>query len=894
MSSSPIFFRSGLLLLLSILFLLTLAPTPSQSAVSSIDLGSEWLKVAVVNLKPGQTPISIAINEMSKRKSPVLVAFQNGNRLIGEEAAGLTARYPDRVISHIRDLVGKPFDYVKSYIESMYLPFQLVDDSRGGVGVRIEDGDVAYSGEELAAMVLGFAVELATVHSKGKVKDIVITVPAYFGQAERKGLIQAAELAGINVLSLVNEHSGAALQYGIDKDFSNGSRNVVFYDMGASSTYAALVHFSAYNAKEYGKSVSVNQFQVKDVRWDPQLGGQTMESRLVEHFADEFNKQLGTGFDVRKSPKAMAKLKKQVKRTKEILSANTMAPISVESLYDDRDFRSTITREKFEELCEDLWEKSLIPLKKVLEHSGLKVEDVYAVELIGGATRVPRLQATLQEFLGREDLDKHLDADEATVLGASLHAANLSDGIKLNRKLGMVDGSSYGYVIEFNGPDLLEDENSSKFVVGRMKKVPSKIFKPFSHNKDFEVSLAYEGDLLPPGVASPVFAQYSVSGLTDASEKYASRNLSSPIKANMQFSLSRSGVLSLDRADAVIEISEWVEVPRKNLTVENSASGSPNISAEGGPKNISEESIDGQQTDGGSSNTSNTSVNEQSTTDLGTEKKLKKRTFRVPLKIVEKAVGPGMLSKEAFLEAKARLEALDKKDAERKRTAELKNSLEGYIYATKEKLEALKELEKISSNQERQSFIEKLDEVQEWLYTDGEDASATQFQEKLDLLKSIGDPIFFRFNELTARPAACEHARRYLSELQQIVDGWETKKAWLPRERIDEVLRDAEKLRKWLDEKEAEQKKISSSSKPAFTSEEVYEKILDLQDQVASINKIPKPKPKVEKPVKDDTASSSSSEETNTTSSEETQTSETSESSTPEEADSEPDVHDEL
>ncbi|KAI8526703.1 hypothetical protein RHMOL_Rhmol12G0016100 [Rhododendron molle] len=883
MSSSPIFFRSGLLLLLSILFLLTLAPTPSQSAVSSIDLGAEWIKVAVVNLKPGQTPISIAINEMSKRKSPVLVAFQNGNRLIGEEAAGLTARYPDRVISHVRDLVGKPFDYVKSYIESMYLPFQLVDDSRGGVGVRIEDGDVAYSAEELAAMVLGFAVELATVHSKGRVKDVVITVPAYFGQAERKGLIQAAELAGINVLSLVNEHSGAALQYGIDKDFSNGSRNVVFYDMGASSTYAALVHFSAYNAKEYGKSVSVNQFQVKDVRWDPQLGGQTMESRLVEHFADEFNKQLGTGFDVRKSPKAMAKLKKQVKRTKEILSANTMAPISVESLYDDRDFRSTITREKFEELCEDLWEKSLAPLKQVLEHSGLKVEDVYAVELIGGATRVPRLQATLQEFLGREDLDKHLDADEATVLGASLHAANLSDGIKLNRKLGMVDGSSYGYVIEFNGPDLLKDENGSKFVVGRMKKVPSKIFKPFSHNKDFEVSLAYEGDLLPPGVASPVFAQYSVSGLTDASEKYASRNLSSPIKANMQFSLSRSGVLSLDRADAVIEISEWVEVPKKNLTVENSASGSPNISAEGGPKNTSEggpkntseESIDSQQTDGGSSNTSNTSVNEQSATDLGTEKKLKKRTFRVPLKIVEKAVGPGMLSKEAFLEAKARLEALDKKDAERKRTAELKNSLEGYIYATKEKLEALKELEKISSNQERQSFIEKLDEVQEWLYMDGEDASATQFQEKLDLLKAIGDPIFFRFNELTARPAACEHARRYLSELQQ-------------------VLRDAEKLRKWLDEKEAEQKKISSSSKPAFTSEEVYEKILDLQDEVASINKIPKPKPKLEKPVKNDTDSSSSSEETNTTSSEDGQTSEMSDSSTPEEADSEPDVHDEL
>ncbi|KAK9267521.1 hypothetical protein L1049_009949 [Liquidambar formosana] len=505
--------------------------------------------------------------------------------------------------------------------------------------------------------------------------------------------------------------------------------------------------------------------RVKDVRWDPELGGQTMELQLVEYFADEFNKQMGNGVDVRKSPKAMAKLKKQVKRTKEILSANTMAPISVESLYDDRDFRSTISREKFEELCADLWEKSLIPVKEVLKHSGMNVDDIYAVELIGGATRVPKLQAKLQEFLGKNDLDKHLDADEAIVLGAALHAANLSDGIKLNRKLGMVDGSSYGFFFELDGPDLLKDENSRQLLVQRMKKLPSKMFRSIVHNKDFEVSLAYESEgPLPPGVSSHPFAQYDVSGLTNASEKYSSRNLSSPIKANLHFSLSRSGILSLDRADAVVEISEWVEVPKLNLTVENSTTTSPNISVEAGPQNTSEESNDNLNID-----TSNSSVTEQSTVDLGAEKKLKKRTFRVPLKIVEKTVGLGMpLSKESLDEAKRKLEALDKKDAERRRTAELKNNLEGYIYATREKLESSEQFEKISTSQERESFIEKLEEVQEWLYTDGEDATANEFQERLDLLKSIGDPIFFRLSELTARPAASEHARRYLGELQQV------------------------------------------------------------------------------------------------------------------------------
>ncbi|MFQ6644149.1 hypothetical protein Gotur_017554, partial [Gossypium turneri] len=734
-------FRLGIFLSLLSLFLIR-----SESAVSSIDLGSEWLKVAVVNLKPGQSPITIAINEMSKRKSPALVAFQSETRLLGEEAAGIVARYPDKVFSNLRDMIGKPYQDVKRSADSMYLPFDVVEDSRGAAKIRVSS-DVSYSVEELLGMILKYASNLAEFHSKVTVKDAVISVPPYFGQAERKGLLKAAEMAGINVISLINEHSGAALQYGIDKDFSNESRHVILYDMGSSSTYAALVFYSAYNSKEVGKTVSVNQFQVKDVRWDSELGGQNMELRLVEYFADEFNKQVGNGVDVRKHPKAMAKLKKQVKRTKEILSANTAAPISVESLYDDRDFRSTITREKFEELCADLWDKSLVPVKEVLKHSGLKADDIYAVELIGGATRVPKLQATLQEYFGRKDLDKHLDADEAIVLGSALHAANLSDGIKLNRKLGMVDGSSYGFVVELDGADLSKDEATRLLLVPRMKKLPSKIFKSINHGKDFEVSLAYDReDLLPPGITSPVFAHYAVSGLTDTAEKYSSRNLSAPIKTNLHFSLSRSGILSLDQADAVIQITEWIEVPKKNLTVENTTSASPNASVDNGANSTSEESNSNSESDGGVNNGSNSTVEEPSTTDLGTERKLKKRTFKIPLKIVEKTTGPGMpLSKESLAEAKRRLEALDKKDAERRRTAELKNNLEEYIYATKEKLETSEDFEKVSSNDERQSVIKKLDEVQEWLYTDGEDASASEFQDRLNSLKATADPIFFRY-----------------------------------------------------------------------------------------------------------------------------------------------------
>ncbi|KAJ0914515.1 putative Heat shock protein 70 family [Helianthus annuus] len=790
-------------------FLLLLNSIPSQSAVSSIDLGSEWIKVAVVNLKPGQSPISIAINEMSKRKSPALVAFHANDRLIGEEAAGLVARYPNKVYSQVRDLIGKPFDYVKKFLDSYYLPFDVVEDSRGGVGIKIDDGVTVYSPEELTAMVLGYGMRLAEFHSK--------------------------------------------VMYGIDKDFSNGSRYVVFYDMGSSSTYAALVYFSAYNTKEYGKTVSANQFQVKDVRWDPELGGQNMEMRLVEYFADEFNKQVGNGIDVRQFPKAMAKLKKQVKRTKEILSANTAAPISVESLLDDRDFRSTITRQKFEEMCEDLWERSIIPVKELLKHSGLKADEIYAFELIGGGTRVPKLQAKLQEFLGKSDVDRHLDADEATVLGASLHAANLSDGIKLNRKLGMIDGSMYGFMMDLDGPELVKDETTTQLLVPRLKKLPIKMYRSITHNKDFDVSLLYENEnLLPPGVTSRTFAKYAVSGLADASEKYMSRNLSSPVKATLHFSLSRSGILSLDRADAVIEISEWVEVPKKNQTLNNTntnASTPLNQTVEAGSTNSAEAS-DVPNPDDLTTNLVNSTENNQNSVDLGTEKKLKKRTFRIPLKISEKSVGSvAPLSEDSLYDGKLRLDALDSKDADRRRTAELKNDLEGYIYATKEKLDYLDDLQKVSSSEQRQSFIEKLDEVQDWLYTDGEDASATQFQERLDQLKAIGDPIFFRYKELTARPEASQTAKQYFSELQEIVSGWESKKPWISKEKIDQVLHEADDLKKWLDDKEAEQQKLSASSTPAYTSQEVIDKLLDLKDKVASTNRIPKPKPKVEKPT---------------------------------------------
>lgn len=250
------------------LVLLLLCVQFARSAVVSVDLGSEWVKVAVVNLKPGQSPISIAINEMSKRKSPALVAFSNGDRLVSEEAAGILARYPERVYAGARDMVGKPVKEVQGVLKAQYLPYEVVEDPYGRASIRIHDASATYGSEELLAMLLTYARDLAEAHAKGSIKDAVLSVPPYFGQAERQGVLDAARIAGLNVLSLIHEHSGAALQYAIDKDFSDQGRHVVLYDMGASSVYAALVHFTAYNGKERGKNVTFQQFQVRGTLWE--------------------------------------------------------------------------------------------------------------------------------------------------------------------------------------------------------------------------------------------------------------------------------------------------------------------------------------------------------------------------------------------------------------------------------------------------------------------------------------------------------------------------------------------------------------------------------------------------------------------------------------------------
>jgi hypoxia up-regulated 1 len=487
----------------------------------------------------------------------------------------------------------------------------------------------------------------------------------------------------------------------------------------------------------------------------------------------------------------------------------------------------------------------------VLADTGITLSQLHAVELIGGATRVPKLQAVLGAYVGKQGLDRHLDADEAVSLGAALQAANLSDGFKLNRKIGMVDGSTYGIVIEMDGATL--ESKDQKLLVPRMKKLPSKLFRSLKNQKqDFKCTLKYdETDVLPPSSASPVIAKYEISGVAEAAAKYASHNLSAPIKTNLHFSLSRSGLVHLDKAETVVEISEWVDVP---VLESNSTSLPSNDTSE--VEGIGQQS---SETASGDANVTSATENVKPTM----KQKLRKRTIRIPLKIND--VTEGRLTESSLATSALQLEKLNLQDAEKRQTAEAKNSLESYIYATKDKLESLEDLEKVSSEQQRDALHVELGEAEDWLYTDGEHATAAEFTMRLQALESSAKPIFFRLQELTSRPSAVQEARTYLEDIKQVLQGWETRKPWLSAKSIEEVHTELKTVQGWLDTVELRQQKTPGDVEPAFTSDDVFARTEKIREQVSKLERIPKPK--AEKPANTsntDGGSSSDSSEKST------------------------------
>ncbi|KKK23782.1 putative Hsp70 chaperone (HscA) [Aspergillus ochraceoroseus] len=374
-----------------------------------IDLGTTYSCVANYE----GTNVEIIANEQGSYTTPSFVSFTEKERLIGEAAKNQAAMNPKNTIFDIKRLIGRRFDdpIVKKDVESW--PFKVVDVG-GNPVVEVDYlGEVkTFTPQEISSMVLMKMKEVAETKLGKKVEKAVITVPAYFNDNQRQATKDAGAISGLNVLRIINEPTAAAIAYGLGSGKSEKERNVLIYDLGGGTFDVSLLNIQG------------GVFTVKATAGDTHLGGQDFDTNLLDHFKKEFQRK--TGKDISGDSRALRRLRTACERAKRTLSNATQTTVEIDSLFDGEDFNTSITRARFEDLNAKSFSGTLEPVQQVLKDSGLEKRQVDEIVLVGGSTRIPRIQKLLSDFFDGKKLEKSINPDEAVAYGAAVQAGILS------------------------------------------------------------------------------------------------------------------------------------------------------------------------------------------------------------------------------------------------------------------------------------------------------------------------------------------------------------------------------------------------------------------------------------------------------------------------------------
>ncbi|KAI7607451.1 78 kDa glucose-regulated, partial [Hortaea werneckii] len=374
--------------------------------VIGIDLGTTYSCVGI--MKGGK--VEILVNDQGNRITPSWVAWNDEERLVGDAAKNQYASNPHRTIFDIKRLIGRKYDERDVQRDIKHFPFSVVNkNGQPRVQVEVSGADKNFTPEEVSAMILGKMKEVAESYLGENVKNAVVTVPAYFNDAQRAATKDAGTIAGLNVLRVVNEPTAAALAYGLDK--TDQEKQIIVYDLGGGTFDVSVL------------TVDQGVFEVQATAGDTHLGGEDFDQRVVDYFVKSYNKKQNT--DITKNPKTMGKLKREVEKAKRTLSSQMSTKIEIEAFHDGNDFSETLTRAKFEELNNDLFKKTLKPVEQVLKDAKMKKSDIDDIVLVGGSTRIPKVQSMLEEYFGKK-ASKGINPDEAVAYGAAVQGGVLS------------------------------------------------------------------------------------------------------------------------------------------------------------------------------------------------------------------------------------------------------------------------------------------------------------------------------------------------------------------------------------------------------------------------------------------------------------------------------------
>ena len=384
------------------------ADTENYGTVIGIDLGTTYSCVGV--MKNGR--VEILANDQGNRITPSYVAFTDNNeRLVGDSAKNQAASNPYNTVFDIKRLIGQRFSDKIIKKEIKHLPYKIIDkNDRPIVEVKYNGEEKQFTAEEISAMILGKMKSIAEDYLGKSVTHAVVTVPAYFNDAQRQATKDAGTIAGLTILRIVNEPTAAAIAYGLDK--GDEEKQIIVYDLGGGTFDVSLL------------SIASGAFEVLATSGDTHLGGEDFDYRVVRHFIKIFKKK--NNIDISDNPKALAKLKREVEKAKRTLSNQMSTRIEIDSFTDGIDFSETLTRAKFEELNMELFKKTLKPVQQVLDDAKVKINEIDDIVLVGGSTRIPKVQELLEKFFNGKKISKGINPDEAVAYGAAVQAGVLS------------------------------------------------------------------------------------------------------------------------------------------------------------------------------------------------------------------------------------------------------------------------------------------------------------------------------------------------------------------------------------------------------------------------------------------------------------------------------------
>ena len=827
----------------------------------SVDFGSEWMKIGIVS--PG-VPMEIVLNKESKRKTPTILTIRNDDRTFGEDAQTIGMRFPKSSYQYLLDLLGKGINHpiVKLYRER-FPYYEIVEDSERGTILFKHNEELYFSPEELIAQLLQQAKHFAEESSGQKIKECVLTVPGYFNQVERKALLQAAEIAGLKVLQLVNNYMAFALNYGIfrTKDFNDTAQYVMFYDMGASSTTAAIVSLQNTKTKERGFVETHPQISIIGVGYDRTLGGLEIQVRLRNFLARKFNDMKKTTGDVFENPRAMAKLFKEAGRVKNILSANADHFAQIEGLLDDKDFRIQVTRDELENMISDLSDRVGNPVYRALKTAGLSMDVVSQVVLVGGGTRVPKIQEKLQEIVG-QDLAKNLNADEAATLGAVYKAADLSSGFRV-KKFITKDTVLFPIQIVFRRDSDGEVRQVKRMLFGLMNPYPQKKLITFNkHVDDFSFNVNYaELDYLPTNeilnIGSVNLTTVSVAGVAGAIKKNAGENIE-PKGIKAHFFLDDSGILKLVNVEYVVEKTVTEEVEEEGAfsklgsTISKLFSGEPEKEeTQGAPERQqdTEQTPDAVNPQNGTTD-KNATEGKQSNDTLK-ENKPKVLTIKEPLEVTQKILTISEMNKLQFEKSEEKLNKLDDVEKLLNRKAQALNNLESFVVEVQNKLYENEYVE-ASTDDEIRQIQAACSEVSDWLYEDGSDADAETYESKLENLHSLTNNLYIRVYEHRERPEALKAlstmlngSSNFLESAKNLTKSNNPDKDVFTEVEINTLEKIIRETNEWMIKEIEEQDKLKKSDSVRLTINALSEKMAALDREVKYlVNKIKLWKPK--------------------------------------------------